>query len=239
MNYQNAHFAISAARLSDCPPDSIREVAFAGRSNAGKSSAINTLTRQGQLARTSKTPGRTQLINFFRIADGHYLVDLPGYGYAKVPLKVKHDWQTHLQNYLNKREPLAGLVLVTDIRHVFKEFDLMMIDWARQNRLALHVLLTKADKLKRGATQDALRTAREAVKDLPDATVQAFSSLKYSGVDVLAQRLDEWLEEPAVPEPSEPEPAEPSAEDAAASAARPDEAATDAATTEETPINQE
>ena len=194
MNYQATHFVISAAKLRDCPVDSIREVAFAGRSNAGKSSAINTLTRQGQLARTSKTPGRTQLINFFQVADGRYLVDLPGYGYAKVPLKVKDDWQVHLQHYLNSRTPLAGLVLVTDIRHVFKDFDLMMIDWARQNGLPLHVLLTKSDKLKRGGVQDGIRKAREALEGM-DATVQAFSSLKRLGVDVLSQRLDDWLEE--------------------------------------------
>lgn len=202
MNYQAAKFVISAAKLSDCPTDSVREVAFAGRSNAGKSSAINTLTRQGQLARTSKTPGRTQLINYFGIAEGRYLVDLPGYGYAKVPLKVKDDWQVHLEQYLNKRDALAGLVLVADIRHVFKDFDLMMIDWARQRKLPLHVLLTKSDKLKRGGVQDALRKAKEAIDDLPDATVQPFSSLKRSGVDILSNRLNGWLD---VIESEEPE----------------------------------
>jgi len=193
MNYQNATFVISAAKLKDCPLDSLREVAFAGRSNAGKSSAINTLTRQGQLARASKTPGRTQLINFFAVDTGIYLVDLPGYGFAKVPLAVKDNWQIHLENYLNKRDTLAGLVLVTDIRHVFKDFDLMMIDWARQNRLPLHILLTKSDKLKRGAITDAIRTAKAAIADMEDASVQEFSSLKRVGVDVLAKRLDEWL----------------------------------------------
>lgn len=194
MNYQNAKFVISAANLSGCPLDSVREVAFAGRSNAGKSSAINSLTRQGQLARASKTPGRTQLINFFAVTEGRYLVDLPGYGYAKVPLAVKDNWQVHLEHYLNRRDALAGLVLVTDIRHVFKDFDLMMIDWARQNQLPLHILLTKSDKLKRGGIQDALRVAREAIKDLPDARVQEFSSLKKTGIDVLASRLDAWLD---------------------------------------------
>jgi len=193
MNYQATQFTISAAKLRDCPADSIREVAFAGRSNAGKSSAINTLTRQGQLARTSKTPGRTQLINFFQVEEGRYLVDLPGYGYAKVPLQVKNDWQKHLEEYLNKRPQLTGLVLVTDIRHVFKDFDLMMIDWARQNQLPLHVLLTKSDKLKRGGIQDAIKTAKAALEGLADASVQEFSSLKRHGVDVLSQRLDHWL----------------------------------------------
>ncbi len=206
MNYQNASFTISAAKLKDCPLDSQREVAFAGRSNAGKSSAINTLTRQGQLARASKTPGRTQLINFFAVEAGRYLVDLPGYGYAKVPLAVKDNWQIHLENYLNKREALAGLVLVTDIRHVFKDFDLMMIDWARQNRLPIHILLTKSDKLKRGAIQDALRAAKTAIADMEDASVQEFSSLKRIGVDVLANRLDQWL----APTPDEQEQSTPS-----------------------------
>lgn len=194
MNYQNAKFVISAAKLSGCPLDSQREVAFAGRSNAGKSSSINSLTRQGQLARASKTPGRTQLINFFMVAEGKYLVDLPGYGYAKVPLAVKDNWQIHLEHYLNKREALAGLVLVTDIRHVFKDFDLMMIDWARNNQIPLHIILTKSDKLKRGGIQDALRTARDIIKDIPQASVQEFSSLKSVGIDVLASKLDTWLE---------------------------------------------
>ncbi len=204
MNYQAAKFVISAAKLRDCPPDSLSEVAFAGRSNAGKSSAINTLTRNGQLARTSKTPGRTQLINYFAIDEGRYLVDLPGYGYAKVPLSVKNDWQVHLEQYLNKRSALAGLVLVTDIRHVFKDFDLMMIDWARKRQLPLHILLTKADKLKRGGVQEALTKARQALEGMPDASAQAFSSLKRHGVDVLAQRLDGWLGDP-VSEPGPPE----------------------------------
>jgi GTP-binding protein len=194
MNYQNAKFIISAAKLSGCPLDSRREVAFAGRSNAGKSSAINTLTRQSQLARASKTPGRTQLINFFMVAEGRYLVDLPGYGYAKVPLAVKDNWQVHLEQYLNKRDALAGLVLVTDIRHVFKDFDLMMIDWARNNQVPLHIILTKSDKLKRGAIQDSLRTAQQIIKDIPLATVQEFSSLKNIGVDVLGAKLDSWLD---------------------------------------------
>ncbi|MDP2286729.1 MAG: ribosome biogenesis GTP-binding protein YihA/YsxC, partial [Pseudohongiella sp.] len=132
--------------------------------------------------------------NFFMVAEGKYLVDLPGYGYAKVPLAVKDNWQIHLEHYLNKREALAGLVLVTDIRHVFKDFDLMMIDWARNNQIPLHIILTKSDKLKRGAIQDALRTAREIIKDIPQASVQEFSSLKNIGIDVLAGKLDTWLE---------------------------------------------
>lgn len=194
MNYEACRFVTSAPSLRECPKDSLREVAFAGRSNAGKSSAINTLTRQSRLARTSKTPGRTQLINFFEVAPGRYLVDLPGYGFAKVPLKLKNEWQRDLGNYLNKREALAGLVLLTDIRHVFKDFDRMMIDWAIQGGLPLHILLTKSDKLKRGAAQNVLLGARKELADFPDISVQLFSSLKRSGVDELRQRLDQWLQ---------------------------------------------
>ncbi len=203
MNYRTAVFATSAVGLDDCPPDSLREVAFAGRSNAGKSSAINTLTNQTRLARISKTPGRTQLINFFNVAPGRYLVDLPGYGYAKVPMNVKNQWQLHLEQYLNQRDALAGLVLLTDIRHAFKDFDLMMIDWASQSGLPLHVLLTKSDKLKRGAAQNALLSARKQMETRSGISVQLFSSLHKTGVDGLVAKLDEWL---AVAEPhSEPE----------------------------------
>ncbi len=196
MNYKTATFATSAVGLDDCPQDSLREVAFAGRSNAGKSSAINTLTNQTRLARISKTPGRTQLINFFGVEPGRYLVDLPGYGYAKVPLGVKVQWQRHLEQYLNEREALAGLILLTDVRHAFKDFDLMMIDWARQSGLPLHVLLTKSDKLKRGAAQNALLSARKTLGDSPGITAQLFSSLHKTGVDTLVSKLDEWMSLP-------------------------------------------
>ncbi len=203
MNYEATQFITSAPSLKQCPRDSLREVAFAGRSNAGKSSAINTLTRQSRLARTSKTPGRTQLINFFEVAPGRYLVDLPGYGFAKVPLKLKNEWQRDLGNYLTERRSLAGLVLLTDIRHVFKDFDLMMIEWATQSGLPLHILLTKADKLKRGASQNILLATRKELAELPDVTVQLFSSLKRTGVEELRERLDQWLdtvEETAAPD---------------------------------------
>lgn len=193
MNYKTASFTTSAVALDDCPADSIREVAFAGCSNAGKSSAINTLTNQNRLARTSKTPGRTQLINYFGLEAGKYLVDLPGYGYAKVPMSVKDQWQEHLELYLNEREQLAGLILLTDIRHAFKDFDLMMIGWSREAGLPVHVLLTKSDKLKRGAAQNALLKARRELAAYPDTTIQLFSSLNRSGVDTLEARLDEWF----------------------------------------------
>jgi GTP-binding protein len=193
MNFHSAQFVGSAAKLNDCPSDSVAEVAFAGRSNAGKSSAINTLTGQGSLARTSKTPGRTQLINFFALSTGHYLVDLPGYGYAKVAQQTKNKWQFELEQYLRKREALAGLVLLSDSRHPLKEFDRMMIDWASQAELPLHLLLTKADKLKRGAAQTVLLQVQSELASLPDVSVQLFSAVKKSGVDTLRQKLQSWL----------------------------------------------
>lgn len=196
MNYKSASFITSAVGLNDCPADSLREVAFAGRSNAGKSSAINTLTNQTRLARTSKTPGRTQLINFFGIGPNCYLVDLPGYGYAKVPLSVKDQWQRHLERYLHERDALKGLVLLTDVRHAFKDFDLMMIDWSNQSGLPIHIMLTKSDKLKRGASQNALLDARKQLTAYPLASIQLFSSLAKTGVDTLEKKLDEWLEAP-------------------------------------------
>lgn len=194
MNYKTASFTTSAVALDDCPADSIREVAFAGCSNAGKSSAINTLTNQNRLARTSKTPGRTQLINYFGLEPGKYLVDLPGYGYAKVPMSVKDQWQEHLELYLNEREQLAGLILLTDVRHAFKDFDLMMINWSQEAELPVHVLLTKSDKLKRGAAQNALLKAKRELQPFPNASIQLFSSFNRSGVDSLEAKLNSWFE---------------------------------------------
>ncbi|MFK0569729.1 ribosome biogenesis GTP-binding protein YihA/YsxC, partial [Endozoicomonas sp.] len=130
LNYRQATFYKSAAKLSQCPESEGREVAFAGRSNAGKSSALNALTGSNKLARTSKTPGRTQLLNFFTIQEDIYLVDLPGYGYAKVPVAMKKEWQHHMNDYLERREALVGLVLLMDIRHPMKEFDQMMLNWS-------------------------------------------------------------------------------------------------------------
>lgn len=209
MNYKLASFITSAVGLNDCPNDSLREVAFAGRSNAGKSSAINVLTNQNRLARTSKTPGRTQLINFFGIAEGRYLVDLPGYGYAKVPLNVKNQWQEHLELYLNQRDALSGLILLTDVRHAFKDFDLMMINWSHKSNLPIHILLTKSDKLKRGAAQNALLAARKQLEEFPNASIQLFSSLKKTGVEGLEAKLNAWLEEaPAVEPPAATIPSE-------------------------------
>ncbi|NRP10798.1 MULTISPECIES: ribosome biogenesis GTP-binding protein YihA/YsxC [unclassified Marinobacterium] len=204
IHYNTARFLISAAKLSQCPEDVGAEVAFAGRSNAGKSSAINSLTNQNSLARTSKTPGRTQLINFFDLnVEGVRIVDLPGYGYAKVPIAMKEHWQKHLDDYLQRRQCLRGVVLVMDIRHPMKEFDEMMIDWCESTGVPLHILLTKADKLKRGPAQATLLKIKKETKErLADkVSVQVFSALKKTGVDQLRNRLDSWL----LPEPFDAE----------------------------------
>lgn len=195
IQYHLTRFNTSASKLSQCPEDVGAEVAFAGRSNAGKSSAINTLTN-AKLARTSKTPGRTQLINFFDTnVENVRIVDLPGYGYAKVPIAMKEHWQKHLDDYLQSRDCLRGVVLMVDIRHPMKEFDQVMIDWCIEADMPLHILLTKADKLKKGPAQNAvLKLKRDLnVKDNPRLSVQAFSSLKKTGVEQLREHLNGWL----------------------------------------------
>ncbi|WP_404376244.1 ribosome biogenesis GTP-binding protein YihA/YsxC [Vreelandella aquamarina] len=199
LNYPTARFMISAPTLALCPNDTGAEVAFAGRSNAGKSSAINALTQQNALARTSRTPGRTQLINFFTVMndESRRLVDLPGYGYAKVPEAVKIEWQQHLSDYLRGRFSLRGLVLLMDVRHPLTEFDQMMLDYADQRGMPVHILLTKADKLKKGPASAALQKVRSRLKEWEDlVSVQLFSSLKRDGVDTLSQKLDQWLHTP-------------------------------------------
>jgi len=208
IHYNAAHFLVSASKLNQCPADEGAEVAFAGRSNAGKSSAINALTQQTQLARTSKTPGRTQLINFFDLnIEGMRLVDLPGYGYAKVPIALKQHWQKHLDAYLQHRQCLRGIVLVMDIRHPMKEFDQMMVEWCESTRIPLHVLLTKSDKLKRGPAQSTLLQLRKQLTERLGelVTVQTFSALKRSGVDQLRAQIDSWLMPLLSPENPEPE----------------------------------
>lgn len=192
--YTQAEFLKSAAQVNQLPPDEGYEVAFAGRSNAGKSSALNALTENKQLARTSKTPGRTQLINLFTIAsEQRRLVDLPGYGYAKVPQKVKEAWQRHLAHYLEVRQSLKGLVVLMDIRHPNKELDKQMIQWAISRLLPTHILLTKADKLSRGAASQVVAQVRRMYQDVPDlVSVQAFSSLKHQGTEDLIRKLNQW-----------------------------------------------
>lgn len=197
--YREARFLMSAAKFSQCPPDEGWEVAFAGRSNSGKSSAINSLTQQKKLARTSRTPGRTQLINFFELGPEQRLVDLPGYGYAKVPLKVKEAWNRQLEAYLSERQSLRGLVLLSDVRHPLTEFDQQMLAWAEQCVMPVHLLLTKADKLKRGPAKNTLLSVRGKLSHLGDlASVQLFSALKHQGHEELIEVLDRWLTDQSV-----------------------------------------
>ncbi|MES9906179.1 MAG: ribosome biogenesis GTP-binding protein YihA/YsxC, partial [Sedimenticola sp.] len=187
-----ARFLTSAAKLSQAPEDTGMEIAFAGRSNAGKSSALNTLCGQKNLARTSKTPGRTQLLNFFSLDDDHRLVDLPGYGYAKVAERIKRQWQAELATYLESRRSLRGIVLLMDVRHPLKEFDLQMLEWSSGIDLPTHILLTKADKLKYGAASASLLQLRKALKSFRSdlITAQLFSSLKRQGIDEAHSVLD-------------------------------------------------
>jgi GTP-binding protein len=193
INYQKATFLTSAPDIKALPADTGIEVAFAGRSNAGKSSALNTLTRQNGLARTSKTPGRTQLINTFSLAENQRLIDLPGYGFAKVPLAVKEKWQKALSEYLMKRESLKGIVILMDIRHPLKDLDQDLIHWAVQSNLQVLLLLTKADKLSPGPRKKVLLEVTEAsMAFMGDVTVQVFSSLTKLGLAELEQKLDQW-----------------------------------------------
>ena len=195
-DFRRAQFLTSAAKLAQCPADTGTEVAFAGRSNAGKSSCINVLTDNRHLARASKTPGRTRLINFFALneAASQRLVDLPGYGYAKVSQEMKEEWQQHLENYLRARETLRGLVLLMDIRHPLKDFGINMLDWAESTELPVHCVLTKADKLNRGPAQQALLQVRKqlSARSVP-VSVQLFSAPSKQGVDELAATLGHWL----------------------------------------------
>lgn len=192
--YHQAKFINSAPRLQDAPPDQGMEIAFAGRSNAGKSSAINTLVQQKALARVSKTPGRTQLLNFFEIDAQRKLVDLPGYGYAKVPEAVKRDWHKMMESYLKDRKALCGMVLVMDIRHPLTDFDWQLVEWCDHANLPLHILLTKADKLNFG---NAKNTLLKVQKDLGrvgnEVTIQLFSALNKTGINDVHQLLDEWF----------------------------------------------
>ena len=199
LNFRKAAFLQSASAIENAPTDFGSEVAFAGRSNSGKSSAINTLTHQGKLARTSRTPGRTQLINFFSLSEHQRLVDLPGYGFAKVPLAVKKKWNQQLERYLQYRESLRGLVMLMDIRHPLTEPDRQMLSWAEAASMPVHILLTKADKLKRGPAQNTLLSVREELSTQSDLiSVQLFSSLKRQGVDTLGRQLNNWLTDSSV-----------------------------------------
>ena len=194
LNYHKTHFLTSAANIHQLPEDSGIEIAFAGRSNAGKSTALNTLTNQKNLARTSKTPGRTQLINLFEVEQGCKLVDLPGYGYAAVPEQMKLQWQKSLGEYLQKRNCLQGVVILMDIRHPLKDLDQQMIEWAVSSQLPVLLLLTKADKLSQSVRSKTVKMVREAILPFQgDIQVEAFSALNKSGVNSLAAKLDLWF----------------------------------------------
>ncbi|MDP2247335.1 MAG: ribosome biogenesis GTP-binding protein YihA/YsxC [Nitrosomonadales bacterium] len=192
--FQNASFYISANNLRDLPPPVGVEVAFAGRSNAGKSSALNTMANHNRLAYVSKQPGRTQLINFFALGDERFLVDLPGYGYAKVPQSMREHWQMVLADYLSYRTTLHGLVLVMDCRHPLTPLDRQMLDWFCPSGKPVHVLLTKSDKLSRSAASMTLQAVRkELAETWGNCTVQLFSSLKKQGVEEAEKVIGEWL----------------------------------------------
>jgi len=194
IHLSKATFTLSAPDIRRLPEDSGIEVAFAGRSNAGKSSALNTLTNQRGLARVSKTPGRTQLINIFEVAPNRRLVDLPGYGFAKVPIEMKKKWQKALGEYLEKRECLKGLVILMDIRHPLKDLDMDLIQWAADSDLPILALLTKCDKLSQGKRSSEVLQVKKTLSALnADITVQAFSSLKYTGLEQANKIICQWL----------------------------------------------
>ena len=199
INFQTATFLSSAPSLSKCPPDEGIEVAFAGRSNAGKSTALNTLTKNKKLAKTSKTPGRTQLINFFSLTENQRLVDLPGYGYAKVPLEIKKKWDINLSNYLRYRQSLKGLILMMDCRHPLTRYDQQMLDWSSQTDINIHILLTKADKERKNALNATLNHVNQFIiktqKPLKTVTAQLFSSKTKLGLTQLEEQINFWFQE--------------------------------------------
>lgn len=191
---RSPEFLLGAAQAEQFPQDDLVEVAFAGRSNVGKSSAINAICNRRKLARTSKVPGRTQQINFFSIGDQARLVDLPGYGFAQVPLAVKKKWEATIHKYLSERPNLIILVLLMDIRHPLTELDQKMIKWASDSDLPTQILLTKADKLTRGKAANTALAVENKLKNTPGQfAVQTFSSLKYIGVNEMREQLSEWV----------------------------------------------
>jgi GTP-binding protein len=192
-HYHQAKFLLSCPSLKGCPPDEGFEVIFAGRSNAGKSSSINTLTMQNKLAKVSRTPGRTQHLVFFELDKDRRLVDLPGYGYAKVPEHIKKQWHIDMSEYFDKRDCLRGAVLVMDVRRPLLPFDKMMLEWCVSINLPTQIILTKSDKLKKGAAANTYQQVKKEIKDHPYVDVQLFSSLKRQGLDELWSRLDTFF----------------------------------------------
>jgi len=191
-SFAGASFLTSAHEPNQLVPDEGLEVAFAGRSNSGKSSAINAIVGQKSLARTSRTPGRTQLINFFQLGDARRLVDLPGYGYARVPESLRKHWRTLMEAYFSERRSLIGMALVMDIRRGLTDFDFQMLDWVQGSTCQPLILLTKADKLSRGKGIDQRRAVRRQLGD--DVPVVLFSATKRQGVEEARRRIAAWLE---------------------------------------------
>lgn len=192
-SFSNVSFIKSAPTLKQSPEDVGIEVAFVGRSNAGKSSAINTITGRSGLARTSKTPGRTQLMNYFYLDDNRRIVDLPGYGYAKVPERIQRQIEDLLGSYLSQRQCLQGVILLMDIRHPMMKTDKQFIDFAEQYELPIHILLTKCDKLSRSKSNQVLVEARSAISAYPNVSVQTFSATESIGIEEVYRKLDEWF----------------------------------------------
>ena len=193
--FRVARYLMGAAKLEQLPPDEGIEVALAGRSNAGKSTALNAITDQKSLAKTSKTPGRTQLINLFVINESCRITDLPGYGFAKVSKDQKAQWQKTLSKYLQERQCLKALVVFMDIRHPLKETDKQMVQWAVAASIPVHVVLSKADKLKSGARKTALLTANKRLARISDQiTSQVFSATSKLGLEDLINKIASWYQ---------------------------------------------
>ena len=193
--YRDTNLILSAQTLEQCPEDTGGEVAFAGYSNTGKSSVINAITGLKGLARTSKAPGRTRLLNFFSLGPGRRLVDLPGYGYARVSVEMRQQWEEAMSQYLEKRRSLIGLMLIMDIRNPLKQLDLFLLAWCREAGLPVHVLLNKADKLSRPA---GMRVLQQVVKQVIGvATAQLFSAHHRTGIDESRKRLNVWFKRPS------------------------------------------
>jgi len=184
---------LSAAEIKQLPPDQGIEVAIVGRSNAGKSSVLNRITQSKNLARVSKTPGRTQLINVFVLDENKRIVDLPGYGFAKAPLAAKQKWERAINEYICTRESLTGLVMIMDIRHPLRELDQLLLDFCEHDELPVHIVLNKADKLSKGAAGSTLQAVKKSVESYtPTPSVQLFSALKGIGIEELHKQLDRW-----------------------------------------------
>jgi len=195
INFKQAKFVTAYSASSKPPEDRFIEVAFAGRSNAGKSSSLNALTGQNKLAKTSSKPGRTQQINFFGLDDKRFLVDLPGYGYAAVSKSLKEEWQGLMENFLRGRQSLKGVVIIMDIRHPLKDNDIQMIEWCNERSLEMHIVLTKADKLKKNQINKSLFMVQKYVANIEtEISVQVFSSNTNLGLNELRQKISNWME---------------------------------------------